>query len=135
MSRKPLRNEEFSLGKVQLLNWALLLVLTATGWVAWSGQVAQAIAVGGLIANVSFMFLKKDLFRLLSGPLQAAKVRFFLKYYARFAVVVLVLFWLVKFQHIHTVGLLVGLSTVLLSIIFTVISEAKKVYFNLKEAA
>ena len=58
-----------------------------------------------------------------------------MRYYARLSVVVVVLFFLVKYQKVHIIGLLVGLSTVLLSIGIAVTGAAKRLYFNLKEAS
>ena len=84
--------------------------------------------MGGAIANVSFLFLKRDLLRLLSGPLEAVKPLFFMRYYLRLSVVVGVLFLLVRFQKVHIPGLLVVLSTVLLGIGLAVMAAARSIY-------
>jgi hypothetical protein len=135
MTEMHLSADDFPVHKVQVLNWVVLGAMSGVGWAAWSLGVAMSILIGGTVANISFLLLKKDLVRLLSGPLDAAKVRFFMKYYARLSVVVLILFLLVKLQQVNTVALLGGLSTVLISISFTVAGEAKKVYCNMKEAS
>lgn len=126
---------DFSLKKVQIFNWLLLVIMTGAGWLIFSVFIAQSIFIGGTIANISFGFLKKDLVKVLSGPLEVTKVRFFMKYYARLAVVVVILFFLVKYQKVHVIGLLLGLSTVLVSIGLTVTGAARKIYFNAKEAS
>lgn len=135
MTGTRLSADDFPMHKVQVLNWVVLAGLVLLGWLAWSSGVAVSILIGGTVANISFLLLKKDLIRLLSGPLHAAKARFFMKYYARLTGVVLILFLLVKLQQVNTVALLVGLSSVLVSITFTVAGEAKKVYCNMKEAS
>ncbi len=119
------------------MNWLLLAVLGGVGWLVFSPAVGQAVCIGGLIANVSFWFLKRDLLSLLAGTLEAVKVRFFLKYYARLSVLVLLLFLLIKYQGIHTIGLLVGLSTVFASIVLALVGEMRKIFANanLKEAS
>ncbi len=132
---QPAGSQEISLKKLQALNWAVLAAMTAAGWLAYSPEVAKAIFIGGAVASLSFSCLKKDLSRLLGGPLQAAKVRFFLKYYARLSVLVAILFFLVKFGRVHILGLLMGLSTVFVAIVITVAAEAKKLYFNVREAS
>jgi len=124
-----------SLKQVQVLNWLLMVIMAGSAWLMYSRFVAFSVAVGGAVANVSFHLLKKDLIRLLSGSRNAVKVLFFIKYYARLAVLVVLLFFLVKYQKVHVIGLLLGLSTVLLSIGVTVAGEAKKFYFNVKEAS
>lgn len=126
---------DFSLKKVQIFNWLLLVIMTGAGWLIFSAFIAQSIFIGGMIANISFGFLKKDLVKVLSGPLEVTKIRFFMKYYARLAVVVVILFFLVKYQKVHVIGLLLGLSTVLASIGVTVTGAARKIYFNAKEAS
>ncbi|OGQ87648.1 MAG: hypothetical protein A2512_13085 [Deltaproteobacteria bacterium RIFOXYD12_FULL_56_24] len=119
---------EVSLGKVMLFNWLLLVVLTGLGWLGYSGFHALSVFIGGAIANVSFLFLKRDLLRLLSGPLEAVKPLFFMRYYLRLSVVVGVLFLLVRYRLVHPIALLAGLSTVLLGIGLAVMVAARSIY-------
>ncbi len=123
------------LKKVQVRCWLLLAAMSSAGLLFFSGQAAKSIFIGGFIVTVSFRFLKRDLTGLLQGPLTAVKGRFFIKYYARFALMALVLFFLVRYRMVDTTAMLVGLSTVLMSIIATTASEAKKIYFSVKEAS
>ena len=127
-SDSPASSGEMSLGKVMVWSWLLLGVLTGLAWFGYSGFHARSVFVGGAIANVSFLFLKRDLLRLLAGPLEAVKPLFFMRYYLRLSVVVGVLFLLVKFQKVHIPALLVGLSTVLLGIGLAVMVAAKGIY-------
>ena len=119
---------EVSLGKVMLFNWLLLVVLTGLGWLGYSGFHALSVFIGGAVANVSFLFLKRDLLRLLSGPLEAVKPLFFMRYYLRLSVVVGVLFLLVRYRLVHPIALLAGLSTVLLGIGLAVMVAARSIY-------
>jgi len=127
--------EYFSLSKMGKMNWLLLLVMTAAGWLIFSPHFAKGLFLGGLIANISFSLLRKDLTRALSGPLQSAKVRFLFKYYIRLTVLALILFFLIRYRSVHIIGLLVGLSTVVISIGITVAEAAKKVSLTAKEAS
>ena len=135
MSDKGTEDYQFPLKKLQFYNWLLLAIMTLVGWLTYSAHVAQAICVGGLLSCGSFEFLKNDLTRLMNGPLNLVKGRFFIKYYARFSVLAVVLFCLIKYGSLNLVGLLVGLSTVVISIGITVAAESKKIFFNLKEAS
>lgn len=119
---------DISLRVVQVVNWLALAGLAGAAWVGYSGFVARSVLIGGVIANASFFFLQRDLTRLLSGDLTAAKARFFMRYYVRLGIVVVILFLLVKFRQVHTVGLLVGLSTVLLGIGIAVAGAARRLY-------
>lgn len=124
----PASSGEVSLAKVMVWSWLLLGVLTGLAWFGYSGFHARSVFIGGAIANVSFLFLKRDLLRLLAGPLEAVKPLFFMRYYLRLFVVVGVLFLLVRFQKVHIPALLVGLSTVLLGIGLAVMVAARSIY-------
>jgi hypothetical protein len=128
-------DEYFPLDRMGRMNWLLLLGMTAAGGFLISRSFAMGLLVGGLITNISFILLKKDITRILSGPLNAAKGRFLIKYYIRLTVLALILFFLVKYAPIHLIGLLVGLSTVVISIGIMVAGAARKVVLTAKEAS
>lgn len=121
---------EVSLDKVIIFNWLLLLVLSGLAWLGYSGLQALSVFIGGAIASLSFLFLKRDLTRLLAGPLEAGKPLFFVRYYLRLSLVAGVLFLLVKYQVVHTVALLIGLSTVLFGIGLAVMVAARSIYLG-----
>ncbi len=135
MSDKISSDYEFPLKKVQIHNWLLLGVMIPAGWLIYSADAALGILVGGVLSCGSFEFLKNDLTRLMKGPLNLVKGRFFIKYYARFSVLAVVLFCIIKYGSLNLGGLLVGLTTVVISIGVTVAAESKKIFFNLKEAS
>ena len=124
-----------TLQRIQKISWVLLISLAVTAWLCWSLKAAYSIFMGGFLANCSFYLLKRDLLKLLQGPLNTVKAQFFLKYYIRFTAVVIVLFVLIKYQLMDIIALLIGLSTIFLSIGLTVLSETKKFFFKMKEAS
>ncbi|OGR00242.1 MAG: hypothetical protein A2511_03010 [Deltaproteobacteria bacterium RIFOXYD12_FULL_50_9] len=127
-------NNGMLLNRIVLGNWLLLLIMTLCAWFSFSALTARSIFLGGAIVNISFMLLKRDLTGLLSNGLVAVKARFFIKYYARLMVLALLLYVLIRYQVVNNVGLLVGLSTVLLGVLFSVAGEARKILFQAKEA-
>lgn len=135
MSKEISSDYVFPLQKVQIHNWLLLGIMTLAGWLMYSTAAAQAIFIGGLLSCGSFELLKKDLTKLMNGPLKLVKGHFFIKYYARFSLLAVVLFCIIKYGSFNLGGLLVGLSTVVVSIGVTVAAESKKIFFNLKEAS
>jgi hypothetical protein len=128
VSGSPASGGEVSLTKVMVCNWMLLGVITGLAWLGYSGFHARSVFIGGAIANLSFLLLKRDLLRLLAGPLDAVKPLFFMRYYLRLFVVVGVLFLLVRYRLVHTFALLIGLSTVLLGIGLAVMVAARSIY-------
>ena len=134
MEGRPVAGEagDISLRRVQIINWLALAGLTWVAWFLYSWFVARSVLVGGVIANVSFLFLQRDLLRLFGGELAAVKVRFFMRYYTRLAAVMVILFLLVFSRQVHIVGLLAGLSTVLLGIGTVVAGAARRIYTKLQ---
>ena len=93
----------------------------------FSWNMAVATLVGALIANISFMVLKNDLSKVMPGPLKAVKIQFFIKYYLRFSALAVLLYFLVRYVHVHVFGLLVGLSAVAVGIFVTAVSQVKTI--------
>ena len=122
------------LKKVIYFSWIVLALLWIASWLIFSLEVAWAVLTGGVIANVSFLLLKRDLTRLLQGELTAVKARFFIKYYTRLAVIAVTLFLIIRYQVVHLLGLMTGLSTIFISIAAVGISSAGK-DLNIKEAS
>ena len=126
--------EDFSLFKVQMVNWLLMIAAPIAGGLAFSWTMAESILIGSLIANLSFMLLKNDLTRVMQGPLSAVKVHFFIKYYLRLSALAVALFFLIRFGQVQVFGLLVGLSTVVVGIVVAAAGQVKAIYFSGKEA-
>ncbi|MCK4839850.1 MAG: ATP synthase subunit I [Desulfobulbaceae bacterium] len=127
-------DEQKPLRMVLILSWALLGIMIALSWFVFDGRIACSLLVGGVLANLSFWLMKRDLTRLLQGELAAVKSRFFIKYYARLAVITVILFLVIRSGAVHLIGLLVGLSTVFISIAVVAIDSARK-ELNIKEAS
>ena len=125
---------DFSLTKVQVVNWLLLVTVPLAGGLAFSWAMAESLLIGSLIANLSFLFLKNDLTRVMQGSLQAVKIQFFIKYYLRFSALAVLLYFLVRYGRVQVFGLLVGLSTVVLGIVVAAVGQVKAIYFSGKEA-
>ena len=126
--------ERLPLKKIVLYSWILLAVMLIGSWIIFSLEAAESVLAGGLLANISFILLKRDLTRLLQGELTAVKVRFFIKYYARLTVIAVGLFLLIRYQVVQVVGLLTGLSTIFISIAAVAVSSARN-ELNIKEAS
>ena len=117
---------EVSVYKVEIVTWLLLVAMTVAGWLFFSAVIGQSLFIGGLLVNVSFWLLKRDLIKLMAGELVGVKARFLLKYYARLSVLAVIFFLLIKYVPLNIPALLVGLSTVMVSIVCTMLVEAKK---------
>ncbi len=129
-------NEEFPIHRVDALNWILFVFLSLAAWFYAPVYIAKSVFIGGLLANISYLFLKKDLKNflqgklLLSGKIETAKTQFYLKYYMRLGALALILYVLVSKHIAHPLGLLIGLSVVVFSIGITLMSVVKKFFFK-----
>ncbi len=123
-----------TLRHIQLIGWLLLAALTAGSWLFFDLFIARSVLLGGLLANISFWLLQRDLTRLLKGPLDGIKARFFIKYYLRLTVLALILFLLISKELVNFIGLLAGLSTILVSIIVLAVGIMKKT-IHIREAS
>ncbi|MEN8257908.1 MAG: ATP synthase subunit I [Thermodesulfobacteriota bacterium] len=124
MTRKiDLASADISIAKIERLNWLLSGLMTLSAWFIFSSLAAKSVLAGGLIANISFTLMKRDIVKAMQGALGAVKVTFLLKYYARLTALALLLYFVIKYGQLAIGGLLVGLSSVALSVGYTAISE------------
>jgi len=128
------RDEALPLRRIQLFSWLFLGLLAVVVAVFSGVLVARDVVVGGVVSNLSFWLLKRDLLGVLSGELTAVRVRFFIKYYARLSLMAVVLLCLVKYGSLNIPALLAGLSVVFLSIAGVALAGAIKT-FKFREAS
>ena len=121
------------LKNVQQFNWFLLIILIGGSWYVFSWTLAQSVLIGGILANASFYMLRRDITGFMTTFSQAGlnwqavkkleKVKFFLKFYGRLAVLAVILYLLITQVTIDIVGLVIGLSTIMFSVIVVVLSK------------
>lgn len=112
-------------------NWVLLAMLGIAGF-CHSPKFAAGIIAGGLIVTVNFHLLYRTLRGALTPPYLASYHSVLAKYYVRFFVSGIIIFFLLFSGVVHPIGLFVGLSIVVFSIVMATILEVKKLI--LKEA-
>jgi len=121
--------------RVLICSGLLLLVLATAGWYLHSLAFACSVLIGGVLANGSFWLLKNDIQRIMQRVADAEglenaaftfeKTRFFLRFYARLVVLGLVLFVLASRVTINVIGLTLGLTTVMFSVVIIGLSTGK----------
>lgn len=134
---KPLDAKPTSLEAelIRDLWWGNLIafgVVTAAAAIFTSWHQALSVVVGGLIALVNFRLLARSISRALRPPLPRGLLsKTLIKYYARFGATCLVIFLLIRQEVVNPLGLLVGLSVVMISIF---VWGARQVHKLSKEA-
>ena len=118
---------------VQRFNWVLLAVIITVSWFMFSPTMAQSVLIGGVLASISFFMLRRDIDQFMNNFSQAGmswravqkleKVKFFLKFYGRLTLLAIVLYLLITWMSIDVIGLVIGLSTIMLSVVIVVLSK------------
>ena len=111
-------------------NWILFGGASFFGFVLFSPQVALGILFGGLLVTINFHLLAKTLKKALTPPHLASHNLVLAKYYLRFLVSGFIIFLLIAGHIVHPVGLVIGLSLVVFSIILATLCEVKKLIFK-----
>jgi tetrahydromethanopterin S-methyltransferase subunit G len=111
-------------------NWILFGVASILGFALFSAHVALGILFGGLLVTINFHLLAKTLKKALTPPHLASHNLVLAKYYLRFLISGFIIFLLIAGHVVHPVGLVIGLSIVVLSIILATLCEVKKLIFK-----
>lgn len=111
-------------------NWILFAVASILGFSLFSPHVALGIFFGGMLVTINFHLLAKTLKKALTPPHLASHNLVLAKYYLRFLVSGFIIFLLIAGHIVHPVGLVVGLSIVVFSIILATLCEVKKLIFK-----
>jgi hypothetical protein len=111
-------------------NWFLFSAASILGLIIASPEFARGIIFGGLLVTVNFHLLAKTLQKALTPPHLASPNSILAKYYIRFTISGLIIFILIAGRVVHPIGLVLGLSVVVASIILATLCELKKLIFK-----
>ena len=111
-------------------NWVLLSVVSILGAGLLPPDYAWGVFCGGLLVTVNFHLLSRTLKKAMSPPHLSSHNVVIAKYYIRFLVSGVVIFVLIKSHFVHPIGLIIGLSVVVASIMAATAREIKKLIFK-----
>ena len=97
------------------------------GW-----KVFLGVLLGGLIVTVNFALLFRTLKKALAPGNTSGYAPVLAKYYLRFMASAVIIFILIATRAVHPIGLIVGLSVVVVSIVAALVNELK--FHSVKEA-
>jgi dipeptide/tripeptide permease len=119
--------------RLKIANWVVLAVLVVTGYLASGREFALGVLVGGLLVVVNFhllhRFLKGTLEKAQTDPETKGRTQAFFaaKQILRLTGLVVAVFLLVRHGWVNVIGLVVGLSTVALTLTLLGLNEAMKI--------
>jgi ATP synthase I subunit len=111
-------------------NWILLLLAAGAGHFTASPEVTLGVIAGGLIVTVNFHLLHRTLKKSLTPPHLASTNAVLIKYYIRFIISGLIILLLIAGGYVNPLGLIVGLSVVVASILLATLYEVKNNIFK-----
>lgn len=95
-------------------------------------KFAWGIMAGGLIVTINFHLLYRTLKKALTPPYLASHQSVIAKYYFRFVASGVIIFVLISKQWVNPIGLFIGLSVVVASIMLATLLEFRNLF--MKEA-
>jgi hypothetical protein len=106
-------------GILRTLNWVILLLLGSASFLFMSWTFTLGVIVGGLMIIANFNLLQHTIRKGFSsnGVLETKKASIIAKYYLRLAALGLLIYVLMRQQLVHPVGLTIGLSIIVMSIV------------------
>jgi hypothetical protein len=107
-------------------NWIILVVLVLASLPFADPGLSLGILVGGLVAIGGFTWMRRSLGRLIEEPGGGARFRYQFGYVVRLAALALILAILIAVIKIHTGGLLIGLSVVVINLFWITVQRAFK---------
>jgi hypothetical protein len=134
--------EVLSLKKMLAMSWLYLGVLVVGAWVLHSWTLAWAVLAGGVLSVVSFWVTYRDVAGFIEGlsgqadgttgknSFTAKKKGLFFKFWLRIALIGIVLLLLIKMAEINVFGLILGLTTVVFTIIVSGLGMVWRYYFS-----
>lgn len=111
-------------------NWVLFALAALAGTALAPADFTLGIVSGGLIAAVNFHLLARTLKKALTPPHIASHNVVIAKYYLRFMVSGVIIFVLISGGYVAPVGLVVGLSVVVASVMLATVREISKLIFK-----
>ena len=111
-------------------NWILFSVASIIGIVLFPPDFAKGIIFGGLIVTINFHLLYRTLKKALRPSRLSSHRVVLAKYFIRFLISGLIIFVLISGHYVDPLGLFIGLSIVVASIILATMCELTKQIFK-----
>jgi hypothetical protein len=112
--------------KIEIANWIVLAVLFIVSWIFTPFDFYLGVLLGGFISILNFHWMERGLRGIFTNTAGNVKGGVMVKYYIRLVLTAIVLYFLIANGTVHTIGLLIGLSVVVINIIVTLITTMAK---------
>jgi O-antigen/teichoic acid export membrane protein len=107
--------------RIEIGSWVVLGISLIIGFAFFPFYFTLGILLGGLISILNFYWLSRDLVRVFQRYSDKAKPYIMIKFYIRFIVTGVIIFFVLTQTPVDLIGLVVGLSLVVINIVLIVI--------------
>ena len=111
-------------------NWILCIITSIAGFLLLPFDFALGVFCGGLLVTTNFHLLARTLKNALTPPHLASHNVVIAKYFLRFTASGFIIFVLIAGHFVNPLGLIIGLSVVVSSIMLATLCELKKLIFK-----
>ena len=111
-------------------NWILFIITSIAGFLLLPFDFAMGILCGGLLVTTNFHMLARTLKNALAPPHISSHNVVIAKYFIRFIASGFIIFVLIAGHFVNPLGLIIGLSVVVSSIMLATLCELKKLIFK-----
>lgn len=108
--------------KIEVGNWLVLAVAVIISSLFLPYEYVLGVIAGGLVSIANFYWLARDLKVAFERFAHKARPFIVMKFYARLLVTGVVLYFVITQLHASVIGLVIGLSLVMLNIVITIIA-------------
>jgi len=115
--------------KLEITNWIILAIFFILSFIFAPTKFYLGVLLGGFISILNFHGMALGLRGLFRNPSGNVKRPAMIKYYIRLFLTAIVLFFLISTDTVDVIGLIIGLSVVVINMVFTMITALAKKNF------
>ena len=115
--------------KIEIANWIILVIIFIPSLIFASFKFSLGVLLGGFISIVNFYWMQRSLRGIFDKPGGNIRGAVIFKYFIRLTLSAIILYFLISAGTVSVIGLIIGLSVVVLSMVLTVIITLAKKNF------
>ena len=115
--------------KIESANWIMLAILFIPALIFAPLKFSLGVLLGGFISILNYYWMERGLRGIFANTAGNVKGPVIGKYYIRLVLTAIVLYFLIANGTVNVIGLLIGLSVVVINIIITLITTMAKKKF------
>jgi hypothetical protein len=112
--------------KIESANWIMLAILFIPALIFAPLKFSLGVLLGGFISILNYYWMERGLRGIFANTAGNVKGSVIGKYYIRLVLTAIVLYFLIANGTVNVIGLLIGLSVVVINIIITLITTMAK---------